>query len=280
MLNLQINNQIGQIRLGGLAALLIAACLASVCAYGAPPAQRPPLIHPQSIEDPNDKALVNFHTALTNHAADETTPLTLIMHYGDSHIASEWFAGPLRQYWLQNFGVSYENFGINGARASRPLQWDWSLLAEQFALRPPALIVIGYGTNEAGDADLNLKTYQQTFTELLQRFHEAAPNASLLVLAPPDRAAWRNGRWQSLATLPGLIETQRHAAFAQGAAFWNLYEAMGGAGSIHRWRAQQQPLAQADHVHLTAAGYRLVAQTLYGALRRSYDQHVINKIWQ
>ncbi|NOT63309.1 MAG: hypothetical protein HOP19_24130 [Acidobacteria bacterium] len=264
MLTLLKNNPIW---LGGFAALLIAASLIGVCAFDAKPAQRSPLIHPLAIEDPSGKALANFHAALANLPADEATPLTRIVHYGDSHIASEWFAAPLRQSWQQDFGVVYENFGVNGARATRALQWDWALLAEQFVGQPPALIVVAYGTNEAGD-ELNLNAYQRTFTEVLQRFQQAAPQASLLVLAPPDRARWSNGRWQSLATLPGLIETQRRAAFAQGTAFWNWYEAMGGAGGIHRWREQQPPLAQADHVHLTATGYRLVAQTLYDVLRR------------
>lgn len=262
--------------LGGFTALLIATSLIGVCAFDAKPAQRLPLIQPLPIEDPSGTALANFHNALLNLPGDETTPLTRIVHYGDSHIASEWFAGPLRQFWQQDFGVIYENFGVNGARVTRALQWDWRLLVEQFVWQPPALIVIGYGTNEAGD-ELNLNAYQRSFTEVLQRFQQAAPQASLLVLAPPDRAAptaMRNGRWQSLATLPGLIETQRRAAFAQGAAFWNLYEAMGGAGGIHRWREQQPPLAQADHVHLTAAGYRLVAKTLYGAMRRHYETSV------
>jgi lysophospholipase L1-like esterase len=253
--------------LGVIAALLITA---SVFTFDKPTQPRPPLLQPLPVEDPSGVALHNFHAALTNSLANEAAPLTRIVHYGDSHSAAEWFAAPLRQHWLEDYGAVYENFGSNGARATKPLQWNWTALAEQYALRPPALIIVGYGTNEAGDAELNLKTYQQTFAALLERFQQAAPEASLLVLAPPDRAVRRNGRWQSLTTLPGLIETQRRTAFAHGAAFWNLYQAMGGAGSIQRWRGQQ--LAQSDHVHLTAAGYRLVANTLYSELRRTYDQ--------
>lgn len=177
-------------------------------------------------------------------------------------------ASPVRVFGLiaerAQSGVIYDAFGINGARATRPLLWDWQLLDEQLAQRAPALIVIAYGSNEAGDADLNLAVYRRDFAELLQRFQHAAPEASLLVIAPPDRAQFINGRWQPLRELPVVIEAQRQAARANGAAFWDLQRAMGGAGSINRWVGQR--LAQTDHVHLTAAGYRLVADALYEAL--------------
>jgi lysophospholipase L1-like esterase len=187
-------------------------------------------------------------------------------------------AGPVRVFGLiaecAQSGVIYDAFGINGARATRPLLWDWQLLDEQLADRAPALIVIAYGSNEAGDADLNLPAYRQSFAELLQRFGHAAPDASLLVIAPPDRTQWMNGRWQSLSHLSGVIEAQRQAARANGAAFWDLHRAMGGAGSINRWvTAQRPPLAQADRVHLTAAGYRLVADALYKELLDGYVEH-------
>lgn len=186
--------------------------------------------------------------------------------------------GPVRVFGLlaerAQSGVLYDAFGINGARATRPLLWDWQLLDEQLADRAPALIVIAYGSNEAGDADLNLVAYHQSFTELLQRFGHAAPNAALLVIAPPDRAQLINGRWQSLAQLAGVVEAQRQAALANGAAFWDLRRAMGGAGSINRWAMQRPTLAQADRVHLTPAGYRLVADALYAELLEPYAEYL------
>ncbi|MBI1761867.1 MAG: hypothetical protein HYR56_10565 [Acidobacteria bacterium] len=187
-------------------------------------------------------------------------------------------AGPVRVFGLiaerAQSGVIYDALGSNGARATRPLLWDWQLLGEQLTWRAPALIVIAYGSNEAGDADLNLVAYRQSFTELLQRFEHAAPEAALLVIAPPDRAQWMNGHWQSLPRLAGVIEAQRQAARDNGAAFWNLDRAMGGAGSINRWATQRPLLAQADRVHLTATGYRLVADALYEELRDGYAEYV------
>jgi lysophospholipase L1-like esterase len=185
-------------------------------------------------------------------------------------------AGPVRVLGvaaeIEAAGVTYDAFGLNGARAGRPLAWDWEVLASNLSYRRPALIVVAYGSNEVGDADLNLREYERDFAELLRRFRTAAPEASLLVIAPPDRAAFnsRLKRWQTLKALPALVAAQRRAALSEGAAFWDLYQAMGGAGSIARWAARARPLAQPDRVHLTAAGYRLVAESLYAELLRGY----------
>ncbi len=171
-------------------------------------------------------------------------------------------------------GVIYDALGINGARASRPLRWDWKVLASNLERRDPDLIIVAYGSNEVSDADLDLEEYKVSFTMLLRQFHEAAPRASILVIGPPDRAVRIANRWKTIVRMPALVEAQRQAAFEAGAAFYDLFKAMGGSGSIERWATQPQPLAQPDRVHLTTAGYRLVADWLYSELMSDYLQTI------
>ena len=71
-----------------------------------------------------------------------------------------------------------------------------------------------------------------------------------------------------------LIEVQRQAAFAEGAAFWNQFQAMGGAGSINHWAQFSQPLAQKDRTHLTRVGYSLVADAFYAELLCGYEEYL------
>ncbi|HXU37143.1 MAG TPA: GDSL-type esterase/lipase family protein [Blastocatellia bacterium] len=169
-------------------------------------------------------------------------------------------------------GVTYDALGINGARASRPLQWDWRLLSSNLERRDPDLIIVAYGSNEVTDSDLDLEEYSANFATLLKRFREAAPRASILVLGPPDRAVREGRRWKTASRMAALIGAQRRAALKAGAAFYDLFNAMGGPGSVERWATLAQPLAQTDRVHLTAAGYRLVADWLYFELMQCYSQ--------
>ncbi|MFN0123109.1 MAG: GDSL-type esterase/lipase family protein [Blastocatellia bacterium] len=164
-------------------------------------------------------------------------------------------------------GVILDAYGVNGARATRLLQWNEALLADNLAWRDPDLVILAYGANEAGDAHLDPAQYQRQFRAALARIRRAVPRAALLALSPPDRAARRGQRWISLATLPALTEAQRLAARESGAAFWNLSAAMGGPGSIDRWT--RAGLAQPDRVHLTRAGYNLIAQALYEEMQKA-----------
>jgi lysophospholipase L1-like esterase len=168
-------------------------------------------------------------------------------------------------------GVQYEALGINGARASRPLTWDRDLFAEALAARPPDLVVLAYGTNEVTDPDFDPTTYERTWLALLRMIREVVPRAAVLVVSPPDRAEQVGVAWRTVPDLPALVEAQRRACRASGAAFFDLYGAMGGAGSIERWRTGDEPLARPDRVHLTTAGYHRAAAMLYGALMREYE---------
>jgi lysophospholipase L1-like esterase len=167
-------------------------------------------------------------------------------------------------------GVSYDVFGINGARASRILNWNQPALAEAIDGRKPDLLILAYGTNELTDADWTPSDYQNEVGEILRRLRKAAPGASFLVFAPPDRSDLRlNSR------LPQLIKAERRAAIENGAAFWSAYEAMGGAGSMNNW--VRQGLAQPDRVHLTTAGYTRLADKFFADVMKLWRQLSPNK---
>src|SRR5262249_51550757 len=123
-------------------------------------------------------------------------------------------------------GVEYDALGINGARAYRPLEWDWRILASKLARRRPSPYFDNYGSNEVADPDLDIAEYQARFSALLHRLRLAAPDASVLVIAPPDRDVLARGIWRSHQNMPALVAAQRRAAFSERAAFWNLFKAM------------------------------------------------------
>ncbi len=165
-------------------------------------------------------------------------------------------------------GLTYEAAGINGIQAPALLDWDPAILADQLAQRDPALIVLAYGTNEAVNAGWTAEGYSKQFSRVLERFRQAAPGASILVIGPPDalfRA--RAGRFTT-AHLSSVIEVQRAVAVRQGCAFWDWRARMGGAGAGREWL--RAGLAQPDRLHLTSAGYGLVGELLTGDLMEQY----------
>lgn len=164
-------------------------------------------------------------------------------------------------------GVSYDVLGINGARATRLLSWNDTAFVDNIVQRKPDLIIVAYGTNEVTDDDWSVESYSRMFANILRRFRRAAPQAAILVYGPPDRA----DNQTAVSKMPDMIAAQRRAAIQVGAAFWNSYAAMGGAGSMNSW--VDQGWGQGDRVHLTSAGYTKIGGMFYNDLMGAY------KLW-
>jgi lysophospholipase L1-like esterase len=132
--------------------------------------------------------------------------------------------------------------------------------------------VLAYGTNDAGNKDYTFAMYKAMFAGLLAKLRQAAPTASILVLGPPDRMFRSRYTMAPFPRLEMIAQAQREAALEHGCAFWNLRERMGGAGAMKRWVTAGA--AQADYVHFTAPGYRLIGATLFNDLMEQYATFV------
>lgn len=238
----------------------------------------------------NDVALDSFFRRLAStEARTRYRPITVIQ-YGDSHTKADLFTGAVRKNLLRDFagdfsglvkktsyqpasaegqGIVYQPLGINGARAKRlrDLSESASFLEGVSQIRPD-LIVIAYGTNEVTDGDWTVDSYSRMLVGIITRLRSAAPQASFLILGPPDRSVPGSGGWTSATRMRLLLEAQRRAAILAGAAFWSEYDAMGGDGSMNVWVARG--LGRFDHVHLTAVGYGKLAGLFYADLMNAY----------
>jgi len=153
-------------------------------------------------------------------------------------------------------GIRYDVFGINGAKANRLLTWNAPAFNAAVKALAPDLIVLAYGTNELTEGDWTSQSYQMVYTEIIQRLRAAAPQASILIVGPPDRTDLDVAVRLKLVNL-----ALREVATVNQTAFWSAYDAMGGAGSMNRWL--RSGLAQADRVHLTLAGYSVLGTRFY-----------------
>jgi lysophospholipase L1-like esterase len=231
----------------------------------------------------NAGGLNSFYEALAAIREGRRTEPVRIAHYGDSHTAANILTAQIRRNFERDFGdaaspaqarsrILYDVLGINGARAVRLLSWNEQSFMSSVTRRNPDLIILAYGTNEVTDNNWNIQSYQRMFVTIMRRFRRAAPNASILIYGPPDRAVRGAGGWQSVARMTALLEAQRRAAIEMGAAFWSSYAAMGGDSSMNLWVAKG--LGQPDHVHLTARGYIRMGNMFYDDFLDAYRAYV------
>lgn len=166
-------------------------------------------------------------------------------------------------------GITYECLGINGAIAPLMLRWNQNLFSEYLRDRSPNLIVLAYGTNEAAGSAEHLENYPAEFDLILDNLHRLAPQASILVLGPADRATISHRAWQPFNGTERIIEMQKEACRTHGCAFWDTQRRMGGLGSMRQWVTAGW--AQPDRTHLTGTGYRALADALYTDMIHAYN---------
>ncbi|MDZ7639349.1 MAG: GDSL-type esterase/lipase family protein [Bryobacterales bacterium] len=181
---------------------------------------------------------------------------------------------PVKLYgWVteEPLGVTYEPLGISGANASITSRWNRGLFQHFLARRDPALIVVAYGSNEAGQLAWTYEKYFEEFDALLKKIRAASPAASLLVVGPPDRLWYqRRGGWKAAPRMDVVVRAQRDAARANRAAYWDTQTRMGGPGSMREW--VRAGLAARDYVHFSADGYRRLGDVLYRDLMVQYNE--------
>lgn len=168
-------------------------------------------------------------------------------------------------------GVVYDSLGANGGRGELLGAMDAEHWKEQMDLRDPALVMLHYGTNESEVGMASKEAYEKTLRALVDKVKAAAPNASVLVVSPLDRAE-KNEATGTLHTKPvikKLVDCQKKVAAEANVGFWNTYEAMGGDGAMASW--VKKGLAGSDLTHPSPQGAEILGDLLYKALTSGYE---------
>ncbi len=164
-------------------------------------------------------------------------------------------------------GVVLDSLGANGGAIQHLAAIPAEHWKQALTLRRPDLVILAYGTNEAGYVNLPNVGYRQHYREVVRRIREALPQASILMMGPMDRGE-RTGPGQ-IGTLPNLlriIDAQRSVARELGIAYFDTQAAMGGEGAAGRWYRTSPRLMTGDFTHPTRTGADRVAALLVSAL--------------
>ena len=168
-------------------------------------------------------------------------------------------------------GVIVDALGINGARAAAQLMWDATLHAEHLRRRMPDLVALAYGTNESGDDDQPIETYETELRRVVARVRETVPTSSCLLIGPSDRPVVnRDGTFTERPRTAAIIEVQRRVATDYGCGFFDMVAFGGGPLHMVQWAAIDPAWAQDDYVHYTSRAYQRLGAVVSTALLDGY----------
>lgn len=163
-------------------------------------------------------------------------------------------------------GIIIDNIPQRGSAGLEFTMVDRDNLREAYKLLSPDLVILHYGLNIVKNIRNDYSYYEKGLERQMELLNDVLPGTPLMVVSVTDMAYGTGSVVKSYPNLPDIIEAQRNAAEAEGAAFWDAREAMGGSSSIVKWFEMDPPLAKKDFVHFTDRGADTFAGIMYSDL--------------
>lgn len=160
-------------------------------------------------------------------------------------------------------GVVLDTLGINGARFGTALAWSEVAWQSELRRRRPDLVILEYGTNEAGDFQPDYEGTAKNLEALVARIRAVAADVDCVVISPTDRADAED-------RIPPMHSALKASAEAAGCHFYDAYLAMGEKGAMAKMRDESPPRAHEDGIHMTIRGYREYGGKLLDDLLAGY----------
>jgi len=173
-------------------------------------------------------------------------------------------------------GVAMDNISARGAAGYEFSKGDQAMLSRMFAELDTRLLILQYGGNTLPNikSKEEAERYGRFFGGVIARLRKQIPGASVVVIGPSDMSIKEGEDYVTRPFLEDVRDAMKLNALAQGAAFWDMYEAMGGRNSMVSWVQADPPLAAEDYTHFSPQGARKVGELFYTALINEYAVYV------
>lgn len=178
-------------------------------------------------------------------------------------------------------GIVLDNFSTRGSSGQQLGRIPLSVLKEYNRLRPYDLIVLQYGLNVAFKEGKDYSYYKNPMVKVINKLKEAFPQASVLIVGVGDREyKTETGELRTMPGVKNLIRYQQALAAETHVAFWNMFQAMGGEGSIVEMVNSKPSMANYDYTHINFRGGRHLAGLLFETLVYGKEQYEKRKAYE
>ncbi|MBI1222468.1 MAG: hypothetical protein GC180_07685 [Bacteroidetes bacterium] len=163
-------------------------------------------------------------------------------------------------------GVILDNLSLRGNSGMAQTRISTPMLKGFNSYLKPDLIVLHFGINVISASTMKYGWYEHAMTRVVRHYQKCFPQASILLIGVADKGFKKGDVMVSDPSVYRVLKTQYKVAKKTGVAFWNLYSAMGGEGSMIEWTEAEKPLANKDYTHLNFRGANAVGNMLYDFL--------------
>ena len=171
-----------------------------------------------------------------------------------------------------------DNIPLRGASGTEFSKQDKGCLKEMFDYLKPSLLILEFGGNTIPYIKSKERAYKygKWFGSQIKLLKSLCPNAKIIVIGPADMSKKEGTEFITYPLLSEVRNALKEYTFEQGGVFWDMYEAMGGAGTMPKWALEVPPLASKDYIHFTSKGARKISELFYQALLEDYQSYKTN----
>ena len=164
-------------------------------------------------------------------------------------------------------GVIVDNIPMRGGSGNVFTKMNRKELTDFYAETNTRLIILQFGGNVMpwANTEERVRGYAYSMRKQIRFLRECAPNASILFIGPSDMLTVVDGEKMSYPTIAYMDQQLARISAAEGIAYWSLFKAMGGEGSMQVW--QEKGLASSDGVHFYRSGANRAGELLWKWLK-------------
>ncbi len=168
-------------------------------------------------------------------------------------------------------GVAVDNIAMRGSAGLVFSNNNAELFRAMVEKLDVKLIILQFGGNIVPNIRKDYSYYERWFYAQLKFIRENSPGVEIIVVGLSDMSQKVNNRYESYPNIESIRDAMKKASFRAGAAYWDMYEAMGGKNSMPSWVFAKPALASSDFVHFTPRGANIIANMFYNALLYEYQ---------
>ena len=176
-------------------------------------------------------------------------------------------------------GVAIDNVALRGCSGTIFTRINEQTMRQSFALLDTRMIILQFGGNRMpGITSSNsIVAYMRELERQIDYVKRVAPQATLLFIGPADMGKSYNGKLGTWKGLPELNDSLRAMALRNKIAYWDMFNVMGGEGSMVQWVKHKPALAGPDHIHFTFNGAQEIGSDLAKSFTTYYDFFKLRK---
>lgn len=171
-------------------------------------------------------------------------------------------------------GIAVDNIPMRGSSGLVFTKIDQSLLKDMYKALNVKMLLLQFGGNAVPYIASNYSWYEKKFTSQLLMLKKICPGVPIIVIGVSDMSLKEKDKIISYPNLESIRDALKKATFNAGCAYWDMYEAMGGANSMPAWVYAEPPLASTDFIHFNSKGARIMAEMFYDAFIYEYENYL------